>query len=57
MRLREDHHFWIDFSCTCRARRVALAAGRRLAGACGIITAGQWLKIDGAAGTVQLIKP
>ena len=30
MPLREDHHFWIDFSGTCRARRFVLAAGRRL---------------------------
>ena len=55
--MREDYHFWIDFSGTCRARHIALAAGRRLASACGEITAGQWLKIDGAAGTVRLIKP
>ena len=29
--LKEDHNFWIDFSCTCRIRRVMLEAGRRLA--------------------------
>ncbi|SVD73301.1 uncharacterized protein METZ01_LOCUS426155, partial [marine metagenome] len=31
--LREDHNFWIDFSCTSRARRVMRTAGQRLAAA------------------------
>ena len=28
--LKEDHNFWIDFSCTSRVRRVMREAGRRL---------------------------
>lgn len=31
--LRENHNFWIDFSCTSRVRRVMLAAGQRLVAA------------------------
>jgi phosphohistidine swiveling domain-containing protein len=34
--LRENHNFWIDYSCTSRVRRLMLAAGRRLVAA-GII--------------------
>ena len=28
--LKEDHNFWIDFSCSCRVRRVMREAGHRL---------------------------
>ena len=31
--LREDHNFWIDFSCTSRVRRVMLTAGLHMAAA------------------------
>lgn len=34
--LREDHNFWIDYSCTSRVRRIMLAAGCHLARA-GIV--------------------
>jgi pyruvate,water dikinase len=37
--LREDHNFWMDFSCTCRVRRVMRAAGRHLLAADVIDTA------------------
>jgi len=43
--LREDHNFWIDFSCTSRVRRLMLVAGRHL------VTAGV---IDSAADVMHL---